>query len=387
MTDEKASVAGGVKITGDDSFGKNALDAAKKVPIAGKGVTTVTNAYDKFSAAQGPGDVVAAGGQLVQDGAGFIAGAGADVASFVLDPVGWLVSNGLNILIELIQPLQDALHFVTGDGPALKTAAGNFGNIAKGFVTLADDFVKTGDESLKDWVGDAGDAARNALGDFAVGIKGIGNSAGTVAETLQMWSMVMTVIEEVVKSIISELVTWAIYIWLPALAASVVSFGSSVAAAMTATITKAANAMRKITKHLGALGKLLDKFMGFMAKWTDDLVKQGSKLTKAGKIGMTPGQEKAIVGAFAKGSGTQLGTFGDAAKDVLKGVPNQAIKQVVGVNPADLSKGSAYQGKAGFDFVNKTIDNSRTTITGQEYGDTGGHHSEKETRENLDMDQ
>lgn len=387
MTDEKASVAGSVKITGDDKFLKNVEDAAKKVPVVGKGVTTISNAYTKISTAQGPGDLAAAGGQLVVDGAGFIAGAGADLASFVLDPVGWLVSNGLNILIELIQPLQDALHFVTGDGPALKTAAANFGNIAKGFVTLADDFVKTGDESLKDWVGEAGDAARNALGDFAVGIKGIGSSAGTVAETLQMWSMVMTVIEEVVKSIISELVTWAIYIWLPALAASVVSLGSSVAAAMTATIAKAASAMGKITKHLGKLGKLLDKFMGFMLKWTDDLVKQGSKLTKAGKLGMTPGQEKSIVGAMAKGSGTQLGTFGDAAKDVLKGVPNQAIKQVVGVNPADLGKGSAYSGKAGFDFVNKTIENSKTTITGQEYGRTGGNHSDKETRENLDMDQ
>ncbi len=384
---EKASVADGVKITGDDSFGKNALDAAKKVPVAGKGVTTITNAYDKISTAQGPGDIAAAGGQLVADGAGFIAGAGADLASFVLDPVGWLVGNGLNILVELIQPLQDALHFVTGDGPALKAAAGNFVNIGKGFVTLADDFVKTGDDSLKDWVGDAGDAARNALADFAVGIKGIGSSAGTVAETLQMWSMVMTVIEEVVKSIISELVTWAIYIWLPALAASVVSLGSSVAAAMTATIAKAASAMGKITKHLGKLGKLLDKFMGFLLKWTDDLVKQGSKLTKAGKVGMTPGQEKAIVGAVAKGTGTQAGTFGHAAKDVLAGVPGQVFKQTVGVNPKDLAKGTAYQGKAVVDVGGKMVGTTKDIRTAQDAGDIGGGRSTEETRENLDMDQ
>lgn len=100
-----------------------------------------------------------------------------------------------------------------------------------------------------------------------------------------------------------------------------------------------------------------------------------------------PGQEKAIVGAFAKGTGSQLGTFGDAAKDVLKGVPNQAIKQVVGVNPADLAKGSAYQGKAAFDVANKVIDNTKNVTAGQEYGRTGGRHSDEETRENLDMDQ
>jgi hypothetical protein len=387
MTDNQAGVADGIKITGDDSFGTNALDAGKKAPVVGKGVATIANAYKGFSEAEGAGDVVVASGTLITDGTGFIAGAGADMASFVLDPVGWLVSNGLNMLVELIQPLQDALHFVTGDGPALKTASGNFTKIGKGMVTLADDFVKVGDDALKDWEGDGGDAARKALADFAVGIKGIGSSAGAVASTLQMWSMVMTVIEEVVKAIISELVTWAIYIWLPALAASIVSLGSTVAAAMTATIAKAASAMSKITKHLGKLGKLLEKFMQFMAKWTDDLIKQGAKLTKVGKVGMTPGQEKSIVGAMAKAGGTQLGTFGDAAKDVLKSVPGKVVKGVMGANPSDATKGSAYAGKAVVDGGLKAFDNAKNYGGMQDNERIGGGQDVEDTRENLDMDQ
>jgi len=385
MTDTPAGVADGIKIKGDDDFGTNALDAAKKAPIIGKGVGTIANAYKGFSEAEGAGDVVVAGGTILTDGAGFIAGAGADMASFVLDPVGWLVSNGLNMLLELIQPLQDALHFVTGDGPALKTASGNFTAIGKGMVTLADDFVKIGDDALKDWEGDGGDAARKALAEFATGIKGIGSSAGAVASTLQMWSMVMTVIEEVVKAIISELVTWAIYIWLPALAASIVSLGSTVAAAMTATIAKAASAMSKITKHLGKLGKLLEKFMQFMAKWTDDLIKQGSKLNKVGKVGMTPGQEKSIVGAMAKASGTQLGTFGDAAKDVLKSVPGKVVKGVMGANPSDAGKGSAYAGKAAVDAGGKAFENTKTYTGMDESEGIGGDQDVEDTRENLDM--
>ncbi|WP_116204568.1 hypothetical protein [Amycolatopsis circi] len=383
------SIADGVKLH-DNHSGENAFqhglhqakEATTHTPVIGKGVSTISNAYDKFSKADSVGDIAAASGQLLQDGTGFVAGATMDMASFALDPVGWLVSNGLNMLLDLIQPLNDALHFVTGDGPALEKAAGDFVAIGTGFVKLADDFVKTGDEALKDWEGEGGEAAKKALAEFAQGINGIGSAAGSVSDTLKMWSMVMTVIEEVVKAIISELVSWLIYIWLPALAASIVSLGSSVAGAMAASVAKAASALSKITKHLGKLGKLLDKFMGFLMKWSDDLVKQGSKLTKAGKVGMTPGQEKAITGAFAKGVNAQGAAYSQAAKDVFTSVPrkffDETVKATTGVAPGDLSKGSAYTTKSAYKATDKAITNLK--------GDHPGNgQSVEETKDDLDI--
>lgn len=380
------SVADGVKIKHEDGFGHDALEAAKKTPFVGKGYSTVSGAVENFGDAKDVGDVAAASGQLLQEGAGFVAGAAADAVSFALDPVGWLVSNGLNMLIELIQPLQDALHFVTGDGPALKEASGNFVEIGKGFVTLADDFVKKGDESLKDWQGEGGEAAKKALAQFSEGIKGIGSSAGAVAETLQMWSMVMTVIEEVVKAIISELVSWLIYLWLPALAASIVSLGSSVAAAMTASVAKVASVIGKVTKHLGKLGKLLDKFIAFLGKWTDDMIKQGSKLTPGGTV-LKPGEQKAIDGILGRSEsiGTRLKATGEEALNTLKNAPGEAFKQTFGVNPADMKKGSAYVGKGIYDLADKTVSNSRDLHKSGDATKKAGPHSEEETRENLDM--
>jgi hypothetical protein len=380
------SVADGIKLKQEDtSFGHDAMEAAKKAPIVGKGIGTVTSAYNNFSGAGGAGDVALASADLIKDGAGFVAGAGMDMASFALDPVGWLVSNGLNMLLELIQPMQDALHFVTGDGPALKDAAGNFGTIGAGFVTLADDFVQAGDEALQGWEGGGGEAAKKALGDFAQGIKGIGASSASVAETLQMWSMVMTVIEEVIKAIITELVSWLIYLWLPALAASIVSLGSSVAGAMAASVAKAASVFGKITAHLGKLGKLLDKFMGFLLKWTDDLVKQGSKLT-AGGARIMPGEEKAISGLLGKseGVGFRLKATGDVALETLKGAPKEAFKAVAGFNPDDvLTKGSAYAGKAVLDGASKMYETTKDVYAA---GKADNGESDQETRENLDLD-
>lgn len=108
------------------------------------------------------------------------------------------------MLIELVQPLQDALHFVAGDGPGLKRASENFTEIGKGFVTLADQFVTDGDEALKDWQGEGGDAAKKALAQFSPGIKGIGTAAGAVADTLQMWPMVMTTSIAKVASVVAK---------------------------------------------------------------------------------------------------------------------------------------------------------------------------------------
>ncbi|WP_239154192.1 hypothetical protein [Amycolatopsis sp. FDAARGOS 1241] len=379
------SIADGVKLKQDEEgFGHNAMEAAKKAPIVGKGVEGVSNAIDNYGDADSVGDFAGATGQMLKDGAGFVAGAAVDVASFALDPVNWLVSNGLNMLLELISPLQDALHFVTGDGPALKDAAGNFNEIGMGFIKLGEDFTEKGRDELKGWLGDGGDAARKALDQFSEGIKGIGYTTGGVGETLQMWSMVMTVIEEVVKAIISELVSWLIYIWLPALAASIVSLGSSVAGAMTASIAKAASAFTKITKHLGKLGELLQKFVNFLAKWSDNLIKEGSKLSPSGRGGMTPGAEKVVASAFAKESGTRGAATVDALADAAKAGGDEAVKQVVGVSPGDFGKGSGTNKKMGFDFVNKAIDNAKDIAKAGEAAESG-YSSDKETRENLDM--
>lgn len=237
MTDGQ-SIADRLNVEGyDESTGTNLDRAMGDVPVAGtiykSGKSIAAHAHEATEA-DNPADLASAGTALVGDGAAFVGAAAGDMFTFAMDPIGWLVSHGLNMLLDLVQPLQDALHQVTGDGPAIGQASGNFVTIAQGFVALAEDFERTGDTALAEWVDEAGDAAKEALGEFSSGIRGIGSAAGSVAEVLQMWSMVMVVIEEVIKGIITELVSWLITVWLPALASSVISFGGSVAAAMTA---------------------------------------------------------------------------------------------------------------------------------------------------------
>src|SRR5206468_3967685 len=115
--------------------------------------------------------------------------------------------------------------------PALGRGAGNFNSIAKGLGKFSEQFTKDVKNSLKDWHGDAADAAGRKLGQFAQGVTGIAGQAGEIAQLLQVSSMIMTVIEDFIKALLTEFITWLIMIWIPALAAAVPSFGSSTAAA------------------------------------------------------------------------------------------------------------------------------------------------------------
>ncbi len=379
MTEPKRSIADALDVQPyDESTSANLDRAAEATPVVGtvyKSGKSIAEHAQQAASADGAGELASAGKALVGDGAAFVGAAATDMVTFAMDPIGWLVSHGLNMLLELVQPLQDALHAVTGDGPAIGHASENFTSIAHGFVALAEDFERTGDTALAEWVDEAGQAAKEALGDFSSGIRGVGSAAGSVAEVLQMWSMVMQVIEEVIKAIITELVSWLITIWLPALAASVISFGSSVAVAMTASIAKAASVLQKVTRYLGKFGKLLDTFIEFLAKYSTKVVEMTRKFR---------------LGRYAGESRFGLDTLENTAR-----VPftpgNRALTTMFGtsVGASPLVAGASV--KAGIAAGKTAFAEGKEAVTPEEdepwfdKSAIGGDQSPEETRRNLDI--
>jgi hypothetical protein len=381
MTEPKQSIADALDVTSyDEGFAANADRAAEATPVVGnvwKTGKSIAQHAQEIGQAEDLGDLAAASGKLVGDGAQFVSSAAVDVGFFAMDPIGWLVSHGLNMLLELVQPLQDALHQVSGDGPAIGHASDNFVSIAEGFVALADDFETTGDEALKDWLNDAGEAARAALGDFSTGIRGLGSSAGSVAEVLQMWSTVMVVIEEVIKAIISELVSWLITIWLPALASSVITLGGSVAAAMTASIAKAASVFAKVTRHLGKFGKLLDEFMTFLVKFSGKIEVFTAKF-RVGKVVEAGKRTTPVIGRVADRT-----VFVPSRR-----VITTAFGTAAGVGP--LATGIAIKSGAGIakGAASEANEEYQDALEGSPFlneSQVGGDQSAEDTRRNLDI--
>src|SRR5699024_7804490 len=189
---------------------------------------------------------------VMMDGESFIDSC-MDVVGGITDPVAWLVSNGLDFLVSNIQPLQDALHEVTGDGPALEQAAENFTTIGEGLQDMRTNFEQEVGESLQGWTGYAAQTAGTRLAEFSSGIGGVAGQAGQISQLLQASSKIMTTIEEFIKGLIADLVAFLIEIWVPALASSVFTLGGSTAAAASATAAKAAATIARSTGQVNKL--------------------------------------------------------------------------------------------------------------------------------------
>lgn len=380
---EVSDIAGSIELNADneDSFLDKAKSLAEQVPGAKqaiKGYDTVTNIWQGMPEDPDAADIMLHAGGVITDAAGFTAECAMEAGMAVLDPVGWLVDNGISIVLHLVTPLQDLLHMVSGDGPALSDASDDFAAIGNGLVEYAGEFVRVADETLADWEGAASDAARNALADFAKGIEGVATSAGGVAQILKMSSMIMTVVEEVIKAIITEFVTWLIWIWVPALASSVVSFGSSVAAAMSASVAKAASTFSRVTSKMGKLGKLLEKILEFFKKFGSKMVKLGEKL----------GVEPKNYGDNVKEVVEQVGRSGamkTAVTESLKKGGGAVFNSTIGIDPTSTVDTAGEAGKTVLDHYGKLVDQTTDLKDIGDKGDIGSGADVEETRDLLDM--
>lgn len=394
---EFQDVASGVSVKSDDPdtvLGVNFDNAVKATPFVGSAVTVGKDVSSVFKAATAPHpdgvDIAFGLGTIATDTTSFIQSSASTITDIATDPLGWLVGQGLNFLISAVQPIQDAIHFVSGDGPALGVAADNFSAIATGLDQLAKNFAEVADTSLADWKGDAGDAARRSLGEFAHGIGGVSAKSGDLAQMLQLSSMLMSFIEDLIKAILTELVTWLIMIWIPALAAAVPTCGASVATAGTASEVKLGTTTAKTTQKVSKVRELLQKILAWLQKMKAKLA--ATKLGKVFAEGKTAGKLKELAEANAgksmvdklKGAEGMIGKRAgkNALSEIAKKGGEAAAKGVFGFNPAKPGDNPA---KTLNDHLGKLNSHVKNAKKASDSGEKGREQSDEETREDLDF--
>lgn len=406
---EVEDVASGITVkpaAPETVLGVNVGNAVKAAPFtggavtAGKDVVSVTKAV--FAPQPDGADITLALGSLATDTASFIQSSSSALTEIATDPLGRLVGQGLNFLVNAVQPIQDAIHFVSGDGPALGVAAENFGAIATGLDRLAKNFAQVADESLKDWEGDASDAAKTALGEFAHGIEGVAGKSGDLARMLQLNSMLMSFVEDLVKAILTEFVTWLILLWVPALAAAVPTCGASLSAAAPATEVKAAQTTAKTTQKVNKLRELLQKVLDWLRTLQQKFASTtlGKSLTKIAKenegkdlLQKATGDQGMLGKRWAKAfENPVLDAAGKVdyrqtmlragAGEALKKGGEAAVKGVQGFDPANPGDNPA---KTVNDHLGKLTSHAKNAKKASGYDQTGRDQPDGETREDLDF--
>ncbi|NIH85687.1 WXG100 family type VII secretion target [Amycolatopsis granulosa] len=345
---EVADPLGAIEIEPEKTYGEKFAEA---LPVAGAAIKTFdsgTKAFEdgNFQFAE-IRNVAAEGGNFVQSCL--------DVKEIATDPIGWLVGEGLDFLVSVCGPLQDAIHFVSGDGEELSRAADNFNSIAEGLEEFGKLFADQAETALSGWEGQAANTAADKLGQFAGGVGGVAAQAGNIAQLLQISSMVMTVVEEFVKGLLTELITWLVMIWVPALASAIVTCGASTAAAGAATTVRVTQAGGRATRQIGKLQQILDRIREILADlktFVTDVRGVAGRALDARRV------ETAARGAVGERLHDGFG------RSVLRKVGQTSADQV------KLTKIPEH-----FDGVSKAV----------EYGGVGEQSTTEETKQDLDF--
>ncbi|MFF5100522.1 MULTISPECIES: hypothetical protein [Actinosynnema] len=79
-----------------------------------------------------------ADGNWVEAGLGGV-GVGLEVLSVVIDPVGTVASYGVGWLMEHVQPLKEALDWLAGDPPVIRSFSETWGNVAAEVRAVAEE--------------------------------------------------------------------------------------------------------------------------------------------------------------------------------------------------------------------------------------------------------
>ncbi|PPK68283.1 WXG100 family type VII secretion target [Actinokineospora auranticolor] len=200
--------------------------------VAKYGMSTV-DSYDK---------VADTGVDEPAQGAFAVFNARMEQLSIIASPGKALVDNGLGFLVSLaISPLVNfVLEPAVGDPEQMRSTAKGWEKVGEWLDKVADHESDRARATETGWQGEAGDAFRVEMAEFAEGARALGGDVGELQGILETAADIFDTFVQVVVDIIQEFVIGLIIEWLAALAASWITAGASTVAATGLTASQVA---------------------------------------------------------------------------------------------------------------------------------------------------
>ncbi|MEO6086663.1 MAG: DUF6531 domain-containing protein [Umezawaea sp.] len=213
-----------------------------------------------FDDAAGVYDAVESGSWI--EGGISALGAGMDLLTMAMNPVGTLISYGLNWLIEHVKPLQDALNQLAGDGDQIAAYSQTWANVAKAVQdagkTLADAVAK----DTANWSGPAADAYRKHVEGKLNGLSTIVTCANAISTVVK----VVGIITGVVRALVRDMVTQAIGDFIQDALEEVFTLGLGTPVVVAQVVEQVAAWTEKIGATIKKLINSVEKLRPIMSK-------------------------------------------------------------------------------------------------------------------------
>lgn len=196
-----------------------------------------------------------------------VADLGLQGSSLASDPLGTLISWGLDILIGLIQPLEDALEWVSGSPGDMRDMATIWGRVREADVKLSEALAETL-TPLSEWTTGDGSAAKGRIDDLAASVFALAKSANGLEQVLSWAQALAEIIKEAIKWLISELLRFFLIVVFPKVAAATVTFGATLASGLGLAVAESARVTMRATTFINrvkqAFAVLKDAFATFL---------------------------------------------------------------------------------------------------------------------------
>lgn len=173
-----------------------------------------------------------------------------------LSPLGSVIDA---IMRPIVEPLAEMLEFVTGDPEGLLEASKLWKAQADALREVIADQRRDRTALQHDWQGEAADRFQQELADFEKGLEEEADDMENTAYQLEEAAEACRVAQELVETVIRELIEWAIISLAAAAAFSVVTAGVSLAAEAAAAAAQGAIASARIAMLVRKLATALKK--------------------------------------------------------------------------------------------------------------------------------
>lgn len=188
-----------------------------------------------------------------------------DTASAVLSPMSEAMNNGLDwLLTPIVWPLLQLFEQAVGDPDQLDHHAGTWNTTAQALRDVAAAQRADLDSLLGQWHGAAADAYAARILGLVKGLEDAAEEMAKTADSLGDSAMDLRNVEEMIKTIVRELVEWLVITWLAAQALAIVTAGASEAAAAAASAAETGIAVTRATRLLAQLHRALEAYKAFM---------------------------------------------------------------------------------------------------------------------------
>jgi RHS repeat-associated protein len=196
------------------------------------------------------------------DGGIAAVGAGLDLLTMAMNPVGTLISYGLNWLIEHVKPLQDALNKLAGDADQIAAYSQTWKNIAQAVGQSAKDLSATVQKDTANWTGQAADTYRANIADKVNHI----NAAATCSEAIGAVVQVVGVLTGAVRGLVRDMITQAVGDFIQDALEEVCSLGLGTPVVVAQVVEQVAQWMEKIGAVIKKLINSVEKLRPLMSK-------------------------------------------------------------------------------------------------------------------------